>query len=617
MTRDELKEKARSLPLQPGVYIMMDASGEVIYVGKSRALRNRVSQYFNNLASHNSKTRAMVSQIDHFDYILADSEFEALVLENSLIKRHKPRYNILLKDDKGYPYIRLSVKEPYPRFSLVGRAAEDGAKYFGPYGGRNSSWEIIKAIRSTLRLPSCKKQFPRDIGKERPCLNHHIGACDGWCRGTPDQEEYRQRIRQATRLLEGRFAQVEEELEGEMLRASEELRFEQAAELRDRLRAIQLLGTKQKVVAGAGADTDVVGFFCGEAKCCFVVLHFFTGELAQRDTELFATPMEEDDGELLTSLMTQYYGARGVIPRTILLPMELEARESMEQWFSQNTGHRVELLVPKRGEKVRLVELACKNAGDEVTRTTTREERQLRLLETFGRMLGLEAPPRRFESYDISNTGSADIVASMVVFQDGKPLKSAYRRFRLRDMEHPDDYASLDQVLSRRFQRYLDGDEKFSPLPDVILMDGGIGQVHVAVAVMARMEISVPVFGMVKDDRHRTRALVAPDGSEIGIQQTQSIFAMVGQVQEEVHRFAITYHRESHAKHTVASALEKIPGIGEARRKTLLKHFKTVKAIREASYEELYLVVPKPAAMAVYQHFHPPEGEERGKSKED
>jgi excinuclease ABC subunit C len=586
---------------------MMDKTGQVIYVGKSRALKNRVSQYFNNLASHNSKTRAMVSQIDHFDYILADSEFEALVLENSLIKRHKPHYNILLKDDKGYPYLRLSTKEDYPRFTLANRAAEDGARYFGPYGGRGSSWEIIKTICNALRLPTCKKQFPRDIGKERPCLNHHIGACDGWCRGIPDQAEYQQRIRQAVRLLEGKFEQVEQELTAEMLRASEELRFEQAAELRDRLNAIKLLGTKQKVVAGAGADTDVVGYFRGEARCCFVVLHFLTGELAQRDTELFASPMEEEDDEILTSLMTQYYGERGNLPRSIYLPMELESRESMERWFSGNAGHRVELFVPKRGDKVRLVELACKNASDEVVRTTTKEEHQNRLLALFGSLLGLPQPPHRFESYDISNTGSADIVASMVVFVDGKPLKSAYRRFQLRDMEQPDDYAALHQVLQRRFQRYLDGDEKFMPLPDVILMDGGLGQVHVATAVMAEMGVQVPVFGMVKDDRHRTRALVAPDGREIGIQQNPAIFALVGRVQEEVHRFAITYHRQRHAKSSLASTLETIPGVGEARRKALMKHFKTLKAIREASYEELYLIVPKPTAMAVYQHFHPTE----------
>ncbi len=604
MTREELKEKAHSLPLQPGVYIMMDQSGQVIYVGKSRALRNRVSQYFANLASHNSKTRAMVSQIDHFDYILADNEFEALVLENSLIKRHKPRYNILLKDDKGYPYIRLSVKEPYPRFSLASRAAEDGARYFGPYGGRSSTWEIIRTVSQALRLPTCKKKFPRDIGKERPCLNHHLGNCDGWCRPDMPSEEYRRRIRQAIRLLDGHFEQVEKEIEEDMHQAAEEMRFEQAAQLRDRLQAIQLLGTRQKVVAGARADTDVVGFYQGDAKCCFVVLHFLEGTLAERDTEIIPTPMEEETSEIVSSLLNQYYGGRSNLPKTILLPCEVEEREAMARLFTENAGRKVEVLVPQRGEKVRLVEMAGKNAADEAERATTKEERVNRKMALLGKMMGLPFTPHRMEAYDISNTGASDIVASMTVFVDGKPVKKDYRRFRVNGLMNPDDYASMDQVLSRRFKRYLEGDDRFSVLPDVLLMDGGLGQVGVAMKVLARLGLEIPVFGMVKDNRHRTRGLVAPDGREIGIQANQAVFAMIGSIQEETHRFAITYHRESHAKHSIASTLENIPGVGEARRKALMKHFKSIKNIKEADYEALCNVVPKNVAMAVYTHFH-------------
>lgn len=604
MTKDQLKEKAHSLPLQPGVYIMMDRSGEVIYVGKSRALKNRVSQYFADLASHTEKTRAMVSQIDHFDYILADTEFEALVLENSLIKRHMPKYNILLKDDKGYPYIRLSVQEPYPRFSLAARAANDGARYFGPYGSRGSSYEIIKTVSSALRLPLCKKQFPRDIGKERPCLNQHIGKCDGWCQPELTQEEYRLRIRQAIRLLDGKFAQVEDELEQEMLRAAEELRFESAAELRDRLHAIQLLGVRQKVVAGAGADVDVVGFYRGDARSSFVVLHFLAGELADRDTEIIPTPMEEAITDVVSALVSQYYGSRSNLPKQILLPCEIEDREALQQMLSETAGKRVELLVPQRGDKVRLVELAKKNAADEAERATTKEERQNKLMELLGTMLGLEQIPHRFEAYDISNTGADDIVASMTVFVDGKPLKRDYRRFHVNGLMNPDDYASMEQVLTRRFRRYLEGDEKFSTLPDVLLMDGGLGQVGIAMKVLAKLGLSLPVFGMVKDNRHRTRALVAPDGKEIGIQSNQAIFAMIGRIQEETHRFAITFHRESHAKRMIGSTLEEIPGVGEVRRKALLKHFKTVKNIQTASYEELCKAVPKSTAKAVYLHFH-------------
>lgn len=604
MTKDELKEKAHSLPLRPGVYIMMDKQGTVIYVGKSRALKNRVSQYFVDLASHTSKTRAMVSQIDHFDYILADSEFEALVLENSLIKRHKPKYNILLKDGKGYPYIRLSVKEPYPTFSLASKAENDGARYFGPYGSRGSTYEIIKTLSNALRLPTCKKVFPRDIGKARPCLNHHIGLCDGWCGGQLPPDEYGIRIRQAIRLLDGKFADVEKELEAEMYRASEEMRFENAAELRDRLRAIQLLGTRQKVVAGAGADTDVVGFYQGDAKSSFVVLHFLQGELADRDTEIIETPVEEEVSGIVSALVSQYYGGRGGLPRQILLPCELEDQDALQQMLTEAAGHKVELTVPQRGDKVRLVAMAGKNAADEAERATTKEERANRLMELLGSLLGLAQTPHRFEAYDISNTGSSDIVASMTVFVDGRPLKRDYRRFRLNGLMNPDDYASMEQVLTRRFRRYLEQDEKFSTLPDVLLMDGGLGQVGIAMKVLAQMGLSVPVFGMVKDDRHRTRALVAPDGREIGIQSSPALFSLIGRMQEETHRFAITFHRESHAKHTVASTLEEIPGVGEARRKALMKYFRSLAKIKEASYEELCKAVPKSTAKAVFTHFH-------------
>ena len=349
MTFDELKEKAHALPLKPGVYIMQDAKNTVIYVGKAKALRNRVSQYFANLASHTEKTRAMVSQIDHFDVIVADSEFEALILENSLIKRHQPRYNILLKDDKGYPYIRLTVKDPYPRFSLANRAAEDGARYFGPYGSRGNTQHIIDALRIALKLPSCNRKFPRDIGKERPCLNYHMGQCDGYCRPEMDQSRHREAIDQAVRLLEGKFQEVGEELKAEMERAAEELRFEKAAELRDRCQAIELLGKRQKVVAGSLADTDVVGFCKGEtAKSCFVVLHFAGGDLAAKDWELIDTPMEEETSDILSALVRQYYAPRGQLPRQVLLPCELEDAVPLMRLLSEQAGHKVELLTPQK-----------------------------------------------------------------------------------------------------------------------------------------------------------------------------------------------------------------------------------------------------------------------------
>ena len=612
MTFDELKEKAHSLPLKPGVYIMQDAKNEVIYVGKAKALKNRVSQYFADLASHTEKTRAMVSQIDHFDVIIADSEFEALVLECSLIKRHQPRYNILLKDDKGYPYIRLTVREEYPKFSLANRPAEDGARYFGPYGSRGATQDIIEAIQSALRLPKCRKKFPRDIGKERPCLYYRMGQCDGYCRPEMDQSRYKENIDQAIRLLEGKYEEACDDLRAEMEQAAEELRFERAAELRDRIAAMELLGKRQKVVAGSLSDTDVVGFHRGEAKSCFVVLHFVDGDLAAKDMDLIETPVEEAREDTVSALVKQYYGGRGALPKQILLPCDIEDEVPVTRMLSEACGHRVALMTPQRGAKMDLIRLANKNAVEEVERATSREERQSKLMEALGRMLGLPEPPRRIEAYDISNTGDTNIVASMTVFIDGRPLKRDYRHFKLKDMVHADDYGSMEQVLTRRFRRYLDGDEKFGDLPDLLFIDGGENHAKVAVRVLEEVGLSIPVFGMVKDDRHRTRALVDPEGNEIGIQQIPAVFALVGRIQEETHRFAIEFQRLQQSKGVKGSALDQIPGVGEKRRNDLLRHFKSIKNIKAASLAALEEAVPRNTARAVYDHFHPQTAAETG-----
>ncbi len=604
MTFEELKQKAHDLPLKPGVYIMQDAKNTVIYVGKAKALKNRVSQYFANLASHTEKTRAMVHSIDHFDVIVADSEFEALVLEDSLIKRHQPRYNIIQKDDKGYPYIRLSVNEDYPKFTLTNKVREDGARYFGPYGSRGATFGIIDALRTALKLPSCNKKFPRDIGKERPCLNYHMGLCDGYCRPGMDQSHYKVAMEQAVRLLEGQYKQVLAELSAEMERCAEELRFERAAELRDRIKAVELLGKRQKVVAGSLADTDVVGYHRGEAKSCFVVLHYAEGDLTAKDMRLLETPMEEEMGEVVSVLLRQYYAGRGRLPKQILLPCELEDESSIARLLSEACGHRVELRTPQRGAKMDLIKLANTNAAEEVERATTKAERQSKLLELLGTMLGLDGPPNRIESYDISNQGSDDIVASMVVYEGGRPLRRDYRKFKLKDMTAPDDYASMEQVLTRRFRRGLEGDEKFSALPDVLFIDGGEEHARVALGVEEALGLHIPVFGMVKDDRHRTRALVTPQGREIGIQRVPAVFALVGQIQEETHRFAIQFHRQQQNRRVKQSALDEIPGIGPKRRADLLKHFKSVKAIRAAAREELSQVVGPAAGGTVYEYFH-------------
>ncbi len=608
MTKDELREKANDLPLLPGVYLMMDKTGKVIYVGKAKKLKNRVSQYFQDSASHTVKTRQMVSQVDHFDTIFVSSEFEALVLENSLIKRHSPKYNILLKDDKGYPFVRLS-REAYPRFSMVNRCADDGAKYFGPFGGRFETRQALDAVCTALRLPTCSRKFPRDIGAERPCLNFHMGRCDGFCRSEMTAEEYNRRIRQACQLLEGKSKQLLREMTAEMEAEAEALQFEQAAALRDRINAIAALGKKQTVIAGLCADTDIWGICRGAGKCCYAILHMENGNLAGRETELFTAPMEESEAEMLSALTAQYYLPRAILPHEILLPMDTGDCENLSEVLTKRAGHKVWVHVPQRGEKADLRTMAQRNAAEEAERATTAEERVAHTLALLGKMLDLPAPPKRMESFDISNTGKSDIVASMVVYSGTRPLKSAYRRFRIQSLDgHPDDYASMQEVLRRRLQRAADGDEKFLPLPDVFLIDGGETHARAAQAVAGEFAVQVPIFGMVKDDRHRTRALVTPEGREIGIVNNQAVFSLIGQIQEETHRFAITYHHESHTKSAMKSALDDIPGVGPKRREALRKHFGTIKAIKEADVETLAAVVPRSAAEAVYRHFHSEQG---------
>ena len=611
MTRDELKEKANALPLSPGVYLMMDKTGKVIYVGKAKKLKNRVSQYFQDSASHTAKTRQMVSQVDHFDTIFVTSEFEALVLENSLIKRHMPRYNILLKDDKGYPFVRLS-KETYPRFTMTHKWANDGARYFGPFGGRFETRQALDAVLSALRLPTCSRKFPRDIGAERPCLNFHMGRCDGFCRPEMTAEEYRRRIDQAALMLEGRAKQLLKEMTAEMEAEAEALRFERAALLRDRISAIQALGKKQTVIAGLCADTDIWGLYRGSGKCCYAVLHMEEGNLAGREAELFTAPMEEDETEILSALTAQYYLPRAILPHEILLPQGAEEDcENLSQVLTKRAGHRVWVHVPQRGEKAELRAMAQRNAAEEAERATTAQERVAHTLELLQKMLDLPTPPERMESFDISNTGKSDIVASMVVYSGTRPLKSAYRRFHIKELAegHPDDYASMREVLRRRLQRAADGDEKFLPLPDVFLIDGGVTHAQAALGVAETFGVTAPIFGMVKDDRHRTRALVTPEGREIGIVNNPAVFSLIGQIQEETHRFAITFHHESHSKSATRSALDNIPGVGPKRRQALRKHFGTVKAIREADVESLAAVVPRDTAEAVWNHFHAPEAE--------
>ena len=600
MTFEQLKQKAACLPMAPGVYIMKDKSETVIYVGKAQKLKNRVSQYFVDTVSHSPKTRMMVSKIHHFDVIVAASEFEALILECSLIKRYMPKYNILLKDDKGYPYLRLNMKEPYPRITLVNKVNTDGAGYYGPFGSRGVTNALLEAIQHTLKLPDCSRQFPRDIGKERPCLNYHMNLCAGWCQKGRTEAEYLRVMEQAKQLMKGNYKQVTDDIKAEMLTAADALNFELAASLRDRLKAVESLGQKQLVTAGTLADTDVIGFYQTDSKACFTVLHFSGGNLLDKDFEIL-TPAE-DVATAISSLVKQYYLSKGYSPRFVLLPCEIEDSEIFAQLLEQEYGKKPHIRVPQRGDSVRLVELANKNAKEEVLRITDKAERSRSALNLLGKMLSIPAPAR-IESYDISNISGTDIVGSMVVFHDGKPKKSAYKRFKIEDMPEQDDYASMQQMLKRRFEHLINGDAGFEEAPDLLLIDGGISHACTAVRVIESLSLSFPVFGMVKDGRHRTRALVTPEGLEINIDSQQSVFALIGSIQEETHRFAITYHRSLRSKRLRYSELDAIPGIGPKRKEDLLRTFKSIAGIRQASLYELERILPRDAAQAVYRHF--------------
>ena len=608
MTFEQLRAKARSLPLEPGVYLMHDAAGAVIYVGKAKKLRNRVSQYFQDTAAHTPKTRMMVSRIHDFDVIVAASEFEALVLECSLIKRHQPKYNILLKDDKGYPFVRIDLREPYPSMRMENKALDDGADYFGPFGSRYTTQYLLDTLRLTYQLPGCSKTFPRDIGKERPCLNYQMGNCAAWCQPEKTQEEYAGIFAQVLQVLRGDYRSLAQLLRERMEQAAERMEFERAAQLRDRLRSIEALGKKQLVTARSGVETDAVGYAESGVHACFSVLHYVGGALVDKDYEIVEPA--EHEAEAFSALVKQYYLTRRFAPKTVLLPMPMEDAEPFAQLLARELGKKVRLHVPRRGDNVRLVELAMKNAREEAERLNSREEKLLGRLKLLQGMTGLSELPRRLESYDISNIAGTDMVASMVVFRDGRPLKSGYRHFKLEGMEGQDDYGAMRQVLRRRFVHLQAGDKGFEERPDALLIDGGVNHAEAVRQELAEMGVELPIFGMVKDGRHRTRALVTPDGQEIGIAGVQAVFSLIGQIQEETHRFAITYHKKLRSKRMKRSELDGIPGVGEKRRQELMKRFRTVKAVAAATEEELGAVVPRNAAKSIYEHFHKPQEEQ-------
>ena len=602
MDLEQLKEKAHALPLEPGVYLMHDKTGKIIYVGKAKKLKNRVSQYFQDSASHSPKTRKMVSCIDDFEVIAARTEFEALVLECSLIKRHMPKYNILLKDAKGYPYLRLDLRQDYPVLTMENKVLDDGAQYFGPFGGRGMTQHVIDTLRLTFKLPGCHKKFPQDQGKERPCLNYHMDNCRGWCQLRMTQAEYHAAMEQVAMVLQGNYKEVARQLQQQMEQAAEELAFERAAQLRNQWQAVTALGQKQLVTAGTMADTDVIGYAENGAKACFAVLHFVGGNLIDKDYEIMDCTDTPD--EAVSALVKQYYLTRQAAPGIILVPVEMEDGDLFAQMLLEQLGKKVRIRVPQRGDNLRRLEIARTNAQQEVERITTKAEHMQGLLSQLQSMLGLETLPSRMESFDISHIDGTDIVASMVVFENGKPLKRDYKRFKLRDMPDQNDIAAMRQVVRRRFEHWKAGDAGFDQKPDLLLIDGGAVHANAVVEELALLQVSLPVYGMVKDNRHRTRALLSPDGEQISIAAVPALFSLIGRIQEETHRFAITYHRSLRSKRLQASELDEIPGIGAQRKQALLKQFKTIKAIRAATKQELEQVLPVRAAEAVYAWYH-------------
>ena len=602
-----LRKKAMGLPLTPGVYIMKNSSSEIIYIGKAKALKNRVSSYFGSQTNMAEKVRRMVSHVEDFDYILTDSEFEALVLECSLIKQNKPKYNILLKDDKGYSYIRVS-KASWPRITAEKQIKDDGATYIGPYTSNFYVKNAVDEACKIFKLPTCSRRFPEDIGKGRPCLNYHIKQCFAPCRGKTSEREYNEIIDEAVSFLKNSDSLSVKDMEKRMMQASENLDFELAAKIRDRINALKKIREKQKVVSVKVPHQDVIAFSGSGDKGCFSILRFKDGRLFDKEDFLVS-----DAGEVsaaASEFIKRYYSIRDDIPPRIYTQHEPDDLEAIEQWLTQRLGKKVSILTPQKGEQAHLVAMCKSNADEKLAQTRGMIGKVGSALEELRELLGLEKIPEYIESYDISNLSGDSNVAGMVVFKNGKPLKNAYRRFKIKSFVGQDDYASMNEVLTRRFTEYENARKKgdtagFGTLPDLILLDGGKGQISAVRPVLEAFGLDIPLFGMVKDNRHKTRA-ITDEGREIEITYKRQAFTLVSTIQEEVHRYAISYHRQTRKNTAFKSSLTDIDGIGSARAKALLKYFKTVKRISQAYIEELESApgMNKPAAAAVYNYFH-------------
>ena len=606
MTKAELYQKARMLPLLPGVYIIRDKKDEIIYIGKAKRLRTRVSQYFREGVPHDNKVTHMIQNAFQFDVIVCQSEFEALVLEASQIKAHTPRYNILLKDDKGYSYVKVT-REEWPRLSAVLQKGDENAEYIGPYTSSTAVRELVESAQDAFLLPRCNRQFPRDLGKGRPCLNAHIGKCMAVCSGKVRKEDYREAVEGAVHMIRYGKKDILKSLQARMEEASERLDFEKAALLRDQIAAISKVAPGQKVVVDEDTEMDVIAFAGTGQALCAAILRYRQGRLTDKREFLFHDTSDME--ELREEFLPRYYLDGEEIPRVIALDQLPESGPALNQALDQARGSHVKLYVPQRGDVAALVRMAYTNAVERLARESGRYAREEKLLDELAQTLGLSQPPRLIESYDISNWGDGTSVCGMVVFEDGKPKKSGYRRFKMKTVAGTDDYASMAEALSRRAGEYASGaGGQFGCLPDLILLDGGRGQVTSVEKALAGTPLEkVPLFGMVKDDHHRTRAIVNGQGQEIAISMHRGVFTFVTSIQDEVHRFAISYQRQQQKKKSYAVTLTEVPGVGPATAKALMAAFKTVAAVRSAPPEELEKVpgVGPRTARDIWEFYHP------------
>ena len=614
MENFNIQEELKKLPGKPGVYLMHDEKDAIIYVGKAISLKNRVRQYFQSSRNKGAKIEQMVTHISRFEYIVTDSELEALVLECNLIKEHRPKYNTMLMDDKTYPFIKVTVNEPFPRVMMARRMKKDKAKYFGPYTSAGAVKDTIELIRKLYHIRSCNRSLPKDIGKERPCLNYHIHQCYAPCQGYISGEEYRKSIDEVVRFLNGNYDPILKELEEKMLDASENLEFEKAIEYRELLASVQKIAQKQKITDTAGDDRDIIAM-ASEGEDAVVQVFFIRGgRLIGRDHFYLKIAENDTKSEILSSFIKQFYAGTPYIPAELMLPEEIEDQEIIEEWLTTRREHKVRLRIPKKGTKEKLVELAQKNAQmvlkNDKERLKREEGRTIGAVKELEKILGLTGIIR-MEAYDISNTNGFDSVGSMVVYEHGKPKRNDYRKFKIKSVQGPDDYASMNEVLTRRFEHGLRErqDESeiggFQAFPDLIMMDGGRGQVNIALEVLEKLNLHIPVCGMVKDDNHRTRGLYF-NNVELPIDRNSECFRLITRIQDEAHRFAIRFHRQLRSKGQVHSILDDIPGVGPARRKDLMRSFENIEAIRNATVDDLKELpsMNEKSAQEVYKFFH-------------